>query len=332
MDNYHDIDDLISKKLSEGLAENEQIAFEKWINDSPENKKEFEYLSKIWKEKSREPKLINSNLKARSIWDQAKNGSKGTYEKNTSIDYYQYFKIAAMIVVVLGVAFFTYRLNNTSEKEKTVELAIDEMVRSSSPSGSKTRVALPDGSIAWLNSDSYVEFPRNFSNESRIVDLVGEAYFEVRKDSLRPFTVRSFGANTTALGTSFNISAFPENKVVEVHLITGKVLVNNVVLKPGEGASFDRDKEFIKVSQTDRDKVLGWKDGILLFDGDDFPTFVKKLERWYGLDITVNGKPNKTWSVKGRFEKEYLTNVLQAVGFNKAFTYKLDDKKLEINF
>ncbi|MEQ6119138.1 FecR domain-containing protein [Reichenbachiella sp. MALMAid0571] len=331
MNNYHDLDDIISKKLSEGLSEKEQAVFESWLEGSSENKKEFEYLSKIWKEKSREPKLINSELKARNIWDQAKNGSKGTFEKDTPINFYRYFKIAAMIVVVLGIAFFTYRFS-VPNQQKTVEIASDEIVRSSSPSGSKTRVALPDGSIAWLNSDSYVEFPRNFTNDARIVDLVGEAYFEVRKDSLRPFTVRSFGANTTALGTSFNISAFPENEIVDVHLITGKVLVNNVVLRPGEGASFDRKNEFIKVSQIDTDQVLGWKDGILLFDGDNFQTFIKKLERWYGLDITVNGKPNKTWSVKGRFEKEYLTNVLQAVGFNKAFTYKLDDKKLEINF
>ena len=329
MNEYQDIDAIISKKLSEGLSENEQTIFENWLEESLDNKKEFEFLSKIWKEKSREPKLINSALKAKNIWDQANGGSSATIKSDGRNNYYRYFKIAAMIVAVLGVSLIAYR-SYQPVNQPIVELAVNETVRSSSPSGTKTRVVLPDGSIVWLNSDSYIEYPKGFSDEARIIDLVGEAFFEVKKDCKRPFTVRSFGANTTALGTSFNISAFPENRVVEVHLITGKV--NNVLLRPGEGVSYDKKREFIKVFEIDLDKVLGWKNGILFFDGDDFGSFVRKIERWYGVEVTVNKRPGKEWSVKGRFEKEYLTNVLETVGFNKSFSYKLNDKELRINF
>ncbi|MEQ9289438.1 MAG: FecR domain-containing protein [Cyclobacteriaceae bacterium] len=329
MDRLNDIDDIISKKLSGDLAGEEQAALESWLAASPENHQEYEYLSKIWKEKSRAPKLINSGERAENIWQQAKHDKTpaggGNYQSRP------YLRIAAMITVVLGVSFMIYRLWESGQDQKVIRTA-NEIVRSTSPLGSKTRVALPDGSIAWLNSDSYIEFPEIFPDGSRQVDLVGEAYFEVRKDSLRPFTVRSLGANTTALGTSFNISAFPENETVEVHLITGRVLVNNVELTPGEGAIYNRTNEYIKVSQIEPDNVLGWKDGVLLFDGDNFSTFLKKIERWYGLEVTVTGKPETKWTVKGRFEKEYLTNVLNAVRFNKSFTYTLEGKKLQINF
>lgn len=331
MEMHQDLDDLITKKLTDNLTKKEQVVFEKWLGESPDHRTEFDYLSKIWNEKSREPKMINSGLKAKNIWSLAKNGPNNSFNISRHPPYNQYLKIAAMITIVLGAAIMFYRTWKPVE-EDMVALHVDETVRSSSPSGSKTRVVLPDGSVAWLNSDSYVEFPKNFSNEARNIDLVGEAYFEVKKDSLRPFTVRSLGASTTALGTSFNISAFPENEIVEVHLITGRVLVNNVELTPGEGAFYNKTKEYIKVSAIDPNQVLGWKNGVLIFDGDDFPTFIKKIERWYGLEIIINGKPKAKWSVKGRFEKEYLTNVLNTVGFNKSFAYVLEGKKLEINF
>lgn len=247
------------------------------------------------------------------------------------MNYFRYFKIAAMIIAVLGISYMVYQSDQSVIQPK-VESMKTKIARRSSPSGTKTRVVLPDSSIVWLNSDSYIEFPKNFSNEERTIDLVGEAFFEVKKDCKKPFTVRSFGAHTTALGTSFNISAFPENRVVEVLLVSGKVLVNNVLLRPGEGVSYDKKREFIKLLELDQDEVLGWKNGILFFDGDDFGSFVRKIERWYGVEVSVNKRPGKEWSVKGRFKKEYLTNVLQTVGFNKSFTYELKDKKLKIIF
>ncbi len=329
MDRDHDIDSLVSKKLTDDLTKEEQKAFDHWLRQSPDNLREFEYLSDIWEEKSRERKLINSTLKAESIWREAK--QHADHNKKQRYFTSPYLRLAATIVVVLGVVLIVNQWKDTSP-QKPVLVAQSDVVRSESPSGSKTRVALPDGSIAWLNSDSYIEFPKNFSEDARLVDLVGEAYFEVRKDSLRPFTVRSLGASTTALGTSFNISAFPEQETVEVHLITGRVLVNNVELTPGKGAFYHRQNEYIKVSSINPEEVLSWKEGVLLFDGDDFPTFLKKIERWYGLEVDVTGKPKTRWSVKGRFEKEYLTNVLNTVGFNKSFTYTLKDKKLQIKF
>ncbi|MFY0653512.1 MAG: FecR domain-containing protein [Cyclobacteriaceae bacterium] len=331
MKKYDKIDEFIAKKVSGVLSKKGNDELKAWMNESYQNAEEFELLERIWNEKSEEPKLINSEVRARHIWRQAKNSSYSGSWKYFISKYSNHFKLAAMIVVVLGLSFFIFDQID-SEKDKIAGLPSNELIRSSSPFGHKTRVSLPDGSMVWLNSGSYVEFRENFSHDSRTLDLVGEGFFDVRKDSLRPFTVRCNGVNTTALGTSFNISAFPENESVHIGLITGRVLVNNVELEPGEGANFDKSNNSIKVSKIDINKVLGWKEGTLIFDGDDFKTFKSKLERWYGVDVKVQGTPAEDWSVIGEFKKEYLTTVLNAVSFNKSFTYDLNDRQLQIYF
>src|SRR5690606_16871269 len=144
------------------------------------------------------------------------------------------------------------------------------------PASERSRFTLPDGSLVWLNCTSSLRYLESFSGNERKVELVGEAFFEVMEDSLRPFIVYSGNLSTTALGTSFNVAAYPEKDMIEVALISGKVSINDhvrrdelMVLNPGMGMRYDRQTQKAIRETINADKVLAWKSGVLIFDGDN---------------------------------------------------------------
>src|SRR5690606_10278205 len=125
-------------------------------------------------------------------------------------------------------------------------------------------------------------------------------------------------------GTSFNVAAYPEKDMIEVALISGKVSINDhvrrdelMVLNPGMGMRYDRQTQKATRETINADKVLAWKSGVLIFDGDNFDDFKWKIERWYDVKISVQGKVPVDWQIRGRFDNEYLTSILEVISFNK---------------
>ena len=172
----------------------------------------------------------------------------------------------------------------------------------------------------------------------------GSFFFEVSHDAARPFYVISQNLEIMALGTSFNVSGYSENEVVKVSLSTGKVLVNKfksligedksvaIELIPGQEVSFQKSTNiFSPVSTYNVVETEGWKDGILYFKGARLKEIVRKLERWYGVEIEVN-QPSREINYKGVFENENLENVLRSIGFVNDFDFKINANKVLLNF
>ena len=127
----------------------------------------------------------------------------------------QYWRIAASVTLVIGLSYLAMNLftSNPDESDYFVEY-----IEKSNPSGQKSTVHLKDGSRIILNSNSKVKFPVEFSDSERVIELEGEAYFEVAKDASRPFRVKTANTMTTALGTTFNIDAFEEENDIKISL------------------------------------------------------------------------------------------------------------------
>ncbi len=203
--------------------------------------------------------------------------------------------------------------------------------------GQKLTVKLSDGSKVVLNSGSSISYPQYFTNDSREITLVGEAYFEVARDTLRPFSVRAGETVTTALGTSFNIDAYDTNEI-NIALATGKVKVHTVGLKdrvekyltPGHAITYQREKADFIVSEFEYRKYFLWKEGIIHFRDASFGEIVDKLEMWYGVDIQSDLKPAGIKPYTGEFDDESLVNVLNSMSYSLDFYYKIEDKKVEI--
>lgn len=155
----------------------------------------------------------------------------------------------------------------------------------STPRGIQYQVILPDGSHVWLNAASSLRYPTAFTGKQRVVELSGEAYFDVAANSSQAFLVKTRNTTVTVLGTAFNLMAYNDEAMENTTLITGAVKVNEVVLKPGEQASIGSHTQ---VARVDTSEVLAWKEGRFKFKNADIRKIMRQVARWYNVDISYS--------------------------------------------
>lgn len=162
------------------------------------------------------------------------------------------------------------------------------------PRGMDFKVVLADGTSVWLNAESKLEYPSQFSGNERRVKLQGEAYFEVAKNKNKPFIVEANGVKTRVLGTQFNVRAYSKADS-HVTLIEGSVEVANSTskvftrIKPGESAHLQNDGSF-ELSEVDIDSYVYWKEGFFYFDNVALSEIMQDLGRWYNVNIIFTNK------------------------------------------
>jgi transmembrane sensor len=250
---------------------------------------------------------------------------------------FNWIKMAAVvsIIVVMAMGLLFYR----NERPPVVHEV--EFIVKHNPYGQKTTFVLPDGTTVKLNSDSKLRFPKKFTDITRAVELTGEAFFDVSHNPEKQFIVWTDDVRITALGTSFNVQAYQEDADVKVSLISGKVLVQNneegdemasSVLMPGELASYDKMSHQFKVTEFEYHREIGWKNGRIVFESADLETFIKKIKKWYGVDVVVIGTPLSEWRINGQFENYSLELLMESLKFSKEIDYKIYDNKIIINF
>jgi len=157
------------------------------------------------------------------------------------------------------------------------------------PRGGEYQVVLPDGTKVWLNAASSLTYPVQFNGNDRRVKLTGEAYFEVAKNKEKPFYVSMNDAQVRVLGTHFNISAYGDDDFTTTTLLEGSVQVskNNSVslLKPGQQAVIKHSSDDIAVSDANIEDAMAWKNGMFIFNDDNITGIMKKISRWYDVDV-----------------------------------------------
>lgn len=256
------------------------------------------------------------------------------YSRKSKIRYFVSGIFASVILVLLIVAYFQF-------PEKVEQTPALVQIEKSTEPGQKLSFHLEDGSKIILNAGSKLIYPSSFSSNERTVLLEGEAFFEVTKDAARPFRVVTESVVTTALGTSFNINAFPSNENIDIALVTGKVSVegtlqsgstNSLLLDPGEMATVLKSDHTFSKSPFDFNQKISWKDGLIYFKDADYREIVSKLESWYGINIRTNNIPIKEWKFSGKFEDETLENILIALQFGHEFEYEIKGKNVKLNF
>ena len=240
---------------------------------------------------------------------------------------------AAVTLLVVSTWFILDQLGTDLKQEDAVAI---QWVTKHTSKGQKSIIMLRDGSKVILNAESSLRYSKNFTDSSRIIELEGEAFFEVAKDKSRPFSVIANGIRTTALGTSFNING--KNDALKVSLATGKVVVNHDMdpakgkyfLTPGNAILFN-DTEVVQ-SVFNAKKDLYWKDGILYFEHENFEKIVQTLESWYNVKVSIQHPPKNFKTYTGQFNNEPLSNVLENMGFSLGFEYFLNGKKATLIF
>ncbi len=164
------------------------------------------------------------------------------------------------------------------------------------PFGKKAKINLSDGSHIWLNAGSRLVFPNQFSGKKREVYLVGEGYFEVAHNPQKPFLVKTSTVTIQVLGTSFNVSSYPDDDFVSTVLKEGKISMKEnepglfssaVQLVPNQIAVVKKDKKGIQVGQTNCELHTLWKDGVLRFENAEINSLIIRVERFYNISLEL---------------------------------------------
>jgi len=176
-----------------------------------------------------------------------------------------------------------YNQNDQSEKN----VLINRLV---TPRGGQHKITLSDGTHVWLNSASTLSYPTVFTGKSREVKLSGEAYFEVAHNPGLPFRVISDKQVVQVLGTHFNVNCYPTEDVVKTTLLEGSVKVlfetKDYLLKPGQQAGVDKQ---VQIQKADVDQTMAWMNGDFNFKDDNIRSIMRKLERWYDIEVVYDG-------------------------------------------
>jgi len=194
------------------------------------------------------------------------------------------------------------------------------------PRGTEYNIVLADGTKVYLNADSEIRYPVTFVDNKREVELKGEAYFVVAKNEQQPFLVRvNDQISVRVLGTSFNVTAYPDQKRIVTTLEEGSVQVEygekSVNITPGEQAVYDKKNGYLKVKEVDTQLYTSWKDGYYKFSNATLEEIMETLTLWYDLNVfyvnpevknlEFTGRLKRYDDVKGLFKKFEDTGLVQ---------------------
>lgn len=206
----------------------------------------------------------------------------------------------------------------------------------STPRGGTYKITLPDGTDVWLNAESTLHYPSKFKNNERVVELEGEAYFDVSKQDTRvPFLVKTRGQTVEVLGTQFNVSAYESETATKTTLVEGSVRViatttrqsQVAVLEPGQQSVVQ--SEGMVINQIDVQPFIAWKEGYFHFKRTPFSEVLAQMSRWYDIELVYEGRvPYQTFT--GKMSRNVnLTNVLKLFR-GSGIQFRFENKKLYI--
>ncbi len=200
--------------------------------------------------------------------------------------------------------------------------------------GRQWSVTLPDSSKVWLNAASSIYYPLTFSDTERLVEVTGEAYFEVVHHSKQPFRVKVADQTIEDLGTHFNINAYKNETAMRTTLLEGSVKINNtaasIIIQPGQQAVINTTHKTMHVIEADVDDVVAWKNRFFAFREADIHAIMRQLSRWYDVDIRYEGIPSKQ-EFTGKIDMNLsLAQVLKILDQTGAHFRIEEDKRIVI--
>lgn len=262
-----------------------------------------------------------------------------------------------------GDGTLVYREGDKRKTDRDASAALLNTV--ATPRGGQYQLTLPDGTRVWLNAASSLRFPAVFNNEERVVELEGEAYFEVAKrvktgnTTLKqgrgerlPFIVKTGGQVVEVLGTHFNINAYRDESWTRTTLLEGSVRVTantaspapaafaasgmSKVLVPGQQsrissspAANESNKRAILIDDVDTDEAVAWKNGMFEFNNSDIRSIMRQLERWYGVEADMEGMPEKRFN--GIIPRDVkLSQVLLMMEKTSGIKFRIEGRRISM--
>ena len=199
------------------------------------------------------------------------------------------------------------------------------------PVGGTYKLELSDGTSVWLNSASSIRYPTKFVGDQRIVELEGEAYFDVTKRDGKEFIVRTLKSDIIVLGTQFNVSSYEEDDYFSATLVEGSVSISSKdisrLLSPGERGLLKDNSEYVDVMIVNTKKYTSWKDGKFYFNSDSLGNILKKVKRWYNIDVVFGDESIEREKFTGVvFKDKSIDYLLDLICSSANLEYKITNK------
>lgn len=274
----------ISRKIT-GEETNDDIEqVDKWLSEKPSNRKVYNNLVKIWKSKCAENddnSTLYESLRRKIV----------VYESRP-IPFISrintWVKVAAILAVIMASNFLVYQYFNKTEP---TAVSWQEIVV---PRGNRMKVILPDNSSVWLNNESHLRYATDFSSGNRLVELSGEAYFDISHDAQHPFVVKVGNQSIKVLGTRFSVNAYPEDQTIETSLISGSVEFDcnkevngksKYMIEPGISLFYDKNNNTVTTEKIKTSYYQYWENGVYAFKEESFEDLAVKIKRIFNVEI-----------------------------------------------
>ncbi|MEQ6119122.1 FecR domain-containing protein [Reichenbachiella sp. MALMAid0571] len=317
-----DLQSLFDKFLKDECSDEELKVFFDHIKDQPISDELNPLLEDVWEKLKKYPSLKPKHSKQLLEKIFQKDSPKKSQQR-----WLTPLKIAVSIAAVLVLAFFVGIQSDNQESEV-------KYITKTTQIGQRASYKLSDGSMVFLNAGSSISFPEIQDEKTRKVILAGEAFFEVVKNSEKPFVVESANLKTQVLGTSFNIRAYPQ-KDIEVTVVTGKVQVESlstetqgnekILLTPNEQAVYSRSQNRLSFAKVDARKSLAWHSKELLFENVDMREVLSMLEIRFDQKIILDNSGMGNCIIrKAKYEKESLETILKGLQSLLDFKYEFN--------
>jgi transmembrane sensor len=270
-----------------------------WVQQSDENQKEYIRYKNLWAMLQ-----IGKKMDSKYIAKDYKLVKRQIHRIPQKIRFLNLVKYAAIIIISITCGNFINTLNTLQKK-----IAVNEI---SVPNGNRSLIVLPDGSNVWLTNGSKIIYPESFTGNTRNVKLEGEAYFKVSHNEERPFIVNLGEQRVKVLGTEFSIIAYPDDNIVQVDLVSGKVQLDineeggfekykSYVLRPLHSIVLDKTSENLKNLEIPDSFYKYWQEGIYKFKEETFENLAKRIERIYGMEIIFESQNIREQKFTGAF-------------------------------
>ncbi len=316
--NHIDLERLVRGEVTE----DEKREIINWIRKDVSHQKEYNRIKAQYVASQIRHKESNINLDRKYQEFQKKKASSKSI-----------FYATSGLAVILIFSFFF--INKESLYKMISNHGTDNpgLVKVSTMAGDSKQVVLSDGSVVTLNAESSLIYNKSFKGNMRTVKLTGEAFFEIKKDSGKPFIVETDKLKIKVLGTTFNVKSYPDDVKIETTLATGSVEVMQdniepIVLQPAQKAIFHKRDNSVNVETAEPEIVSAWKYGKLIFHKTALKDVILDIERKYDVNIKVGSNNLLQYEFTGTFDNLTLKEALQLLETSSDIKYELKNNEV----
>lgn len=358
---YKDVEDfLIDNTFQAYCAESNDQCVRYWENYAaahPEQQETMQRAKRLFHILAGHKKPVQQQL---SSFKERIAEEEHVRKEKLTIRWPRLFQVAAACALIgFGYLWYTQREEQAVQEDRLMSSHTEVY---QTKKGEKREFELPDGTRVILNSDSRLEVEDVFNTTDRHVNLVGEAFFEVAKDKNKPFVLHTNDFDIRVLGTTFNVKSYPDELLSEALLVEGVIEMkskgensNSIIVKPNQKVTIYRqaaaDKPKVDLGKKNPVKIalkeiaiqdiaedkteeltpdIAWKENRLALVDQDFASLKRILERWYDVDIELEGSKIQDYRFTATFSKESIDQVLNALQKVKPFKYEKYGRKITI--